>query len=265
MSRFLTPAFALALFAGAVQAHVMVQPTTATPGGEETLRFVVGHGCDGQPTTALRVELPPSLAKAEPQSKDGWTLTTERLAGGGVAFTWRGELPPHQADGFAVRAKLPATAGPLSFVAAQTCGATTVRWDEPTPPGGPRPSHPAPTLMLAATDEAAATASAASERLPGGVQRLADGGLADTAGRPLYTFNFDTMVGMSHCEEDCARMWPPLAAAKGAQPFGDWSLISRPEGGAQWAYKTKPLYTYAQDRPGEVARGTEAPNWKRAK
>ncbi|HEX3367501.1 DUF1775 domain-containing protein [Phenylobacterium sp.] len=265
MTRFLAPAFALALVSGAAQAHVTVQPTTAAPGGEETLRFVVGHGCDGQPTTALRVELPAGLSKAQPQPKDGWTLATERLPGGGGAFTWRGELPPHQADGFAVRAKLPKTSGPLSFVAAQTCGATTVRWDEPTPTGGPRPTHPAPTLMLTAASEAVATAPAAGERLPNGVQRLADGGLADAAGRPLYTFDFDTMVGMSHCDDECARMWPPLAAAKGEQPFGDWSLISRPQGAAQWAYKARPLYAYSQDRPGEPARGTQAPNWKRAK
>ena len=50
-----------------------------------------------------------------------------------------------------------------------------------------------------------------------------------------------------------------------AKPFGDWSLIPRPEGGVQWAYKTKPLYVYSEDRPGQPARGSEAPNWKRAK
>ena len=63
------------------------------------------------------------------------------------------------------------------------------------------------------------------------------------------------MVGMSHCEDDCARMWPPLAAPKSAKAFGDWSVIPRPDGSAQWAYKTKPLYTYSEDRPGEPARG----------
>ena len=260
-----TLVLAAAALAGVAEAHVTVQPATAVPGAQETLRFVVGHGCDGQPTTALRVELPRAVTHVEPQPKDGWTVAVERQPDGGVAVTWRGELAAHQADSFPVRVRLPKTPGALALPAAQTCGATTVRWDEAVPSGGPRPSHPAPSLTLADAGEAAATAPPGTERLPKGVQRLADGGLADATGRPLYTFDFDTMVGMSHCEDDCARMWPPLAAPRGAKPFGDWSLIPRPEGGVQWAYKTKPLYVYSEDRPGQPARGSEAPNWKRAK
>jgi predicted lipoprotein with Yx(FWY)xxD motif len=118
-------------------------------------------------------------------------------------------------------------------------------------------------LTLAAQAPPAPPSSA--EQLPTGVQRLADGGLADAAGKALYTFDYDTMIGMSHCEDDCARMWPPLAAPGTAKPFGDWTLIPRADGGPQWAYKNKPLYTYSQDRPGQPARGLEAPNWKRAK
>ncbi len=56
-----------------------------------------------------------------------------------------------------------------------------------------------------------------------------------------------------------------MAAPRTATPFGDWSLIPRPDGGTQWAYKDKPLYTYSQDRPGQPPLGDQAPNWKRAK
>jgi predicted lipoprotein with Yx(FWY)xxD motif len=249
---------------GATQAHVAVQPATAVAGAQETLRFVVGHGCDGQPTTALRVELPPGVSSVEPQAKDGWTVAVDRVRGGAV--TWRGgELPPHQPDAFSIRARLPSTAGPLSFVAIQTCGAVTVRWDEAATPGGARPSHPAPSLTLTLDGQTAPAAPPGNERLPNGVQRQPDGTLADAAGAALYTFNYDTMIGMSHCEDDCARMWPPLAAPRTAKPFGDWSVIPRPDGSAQWAYKNKPLYTYSQDRPGQPARGLDAPNWTRAK
>jgi periplasmic copper chaperone A len=252
---------------GAAQAHVAVQPATAVAGADETLRFTVGHGCDGQPTTALRVELPPGVSAIEPQAKDGWTFTVERLGDRGAAVTWRGELAPHEPGAFPVRARLPAAAGPMTFAAVQTCGAATVRWDETGAPGGPRPAHPAPSLILtlAAGDPSPLAPSAAGGPLPNGVQRLADGTLADAAGKALYTFDYDTMVGMSHCEDDCARMWPPLAAPAAARPFGDWTLIPRGDGGPQWAYKGKPLYTYSQDRPGQPARGLEAPNWKRAK
>jgi predicted lipoprotein with Yx(FWY)xxD motif len=121
------------------------------------------------------------------------------------------------------------------------------------------------TLVASAPAPAAAAAPSVGERLPQGVRRQTDGTLADAAGAALYTFNYDTMVGMSHCEDDCARMWPPLAAPKSAKAFGDWSVIPRPDRSAQWAYKTKPLYTYSEDRPGQPARGLEAPNWSRAK
>jgi predicted lipoprotein with Yx(FWY)xxD motif len=102
---------------------------------------------------------------------------------------------------------------------------------------------------------------------PGGRELAAahDGGLADAAGKPLYTFDYDTMLGMSHCEDDCAQMWPPLLATKAAKAFGAWTLVPRSGGLVQWAYKDKPLYTYSQDQPGQAAAGTEAPKWKRAK
>jgi predicted lipoprotein with Yx(FWY)xxD motif len=253
--------------AGAAGAHIAVAPTTAAPGATETLSFIVGHGCDGQPTTALRVEAPKAVTAVEPQSKPGWTSGVETLADGGRAVTWRGGEPLTKADSFAVRVRLPSQGGRVAFVVVQSCGGTTVRWDEPVAADGPKPKHPTPLVTLAASGAAPAStaAPAAGERLPTGVQRQADGTLADAAGKALYTFNFDTMVGMSHCEDDCAKMWPPLAAPKAAKAFGDWSVIPRPDGSAQWAYRTKPLYTYSQDRPGQPARGLEAPNWSRAK
>jgi predicted lipoprotein with Yx(FWY)xxD motif len=270
MSKTLSTAGLLTVFAlaaaPAARAHVVVAPTMAAPGATEVLNFIVGHGCDGQPTTALRVELPKAVTAVEPQPKPGWTPTLEALPGGDKAVTWRGGAPLTKADGFAVRVRLPSQGGQVAFVAVQSCGETTVRWDEPIPADGPKPKHPAPIVTLAAGASAPAAAPPpAGGRLPPGVQRLADGGLSDAAGGPLYTFDYDTMVGMSHCEDDCARMWPALKAAAGAKPFGDWALIRREDGSAQWTYKTKPLYTYSLDQPGGPARGIEAPNWKRAR
>jgi predicted lipoprotein with Yx(FWY)xxD motif len=264
MTRSLAPAFALALLAGAAEAHVVVQPATAEPGSDTVLRFVVGHGCNGQPTTALRLELPPAISAAKPQPKPGWTLSAEPATGRspGVA-TWRGELAPHQTDDFQIQAHLPSQPGPLAFVAVQTCGEVTVRWDQAVAAGAAKPEHPAPTLTLAAGSVPKPVASAA-EKLPGDV-KLADGGLADAAGKPLYTFDFDTMVGMSHCFEDCAAMWPPLEASAGAKPFGDWALIRREDGSVQWTYKTKPLYTYSKDAAGGTGAGESVPNWRRAR
>lgn len=247
------------------RAHVAVAPTMAAPGATETLSFIVGHGCDGQPTTALRIEAPKAVTAIEPQPKPGWTPSVETLADGGRAVTWRGGAPLTKADSFPVKMRLPNQGGRVAFVAVQWCGETAVRWDEAVPADGPKPKHPTPMVTLASAAPAPDATAPADGRLPGGVRRLGDGGFADAKGLPLYTFNYDTMVGMSHCEDDCARMWPPLAAPKAAKAFGDWTVIARPDGSAQWAYKTKPLYTYSQDRPGQPAKGLEAPNWSRAK
>ena len=109
-----------------------------------------------------------------------------------------------------------------------------------------------------------AGAAFAAPSLPAGVQAR-DGALADAAGKPLYTFDLDTMVGMSHCSADCAAVWPPLAAPKGAKAAGDWTPIRREDGSLQWTYKTKPLYTYSKDAAGGPPTGLGTGPWTLAK
>lgn len=259
MSRSLTASLALSLLAGAAQAHVVLQPATAKPGADETLRFVVGHGCSGQPTTALRVELPAEMKTAAPQAKPGWAMSVEPRA-----VTWRGELAARQSDDFQIKARLPAREGALAFAVTQSCGDVSVQWNEPVTPGAAKPAHPAPSLTLTKTGAAPEPAAGSPGKLPADV-RATEGGLTDVAGKPLYTYVNDTMVGMSHCFDDCAEMWPPLKASPGAKPFGDWALIKREDGSIQWTYKTKPLYTYSKDEPGHPPKGLEAPNWRLAR
>ena len=76
--------------------------------------------------------------------------------------------------------------------------------------------------------------------------------LADSKGMTLYVFDRDA-PGKSNCTGTCAQNWPPLAAAANAAPAGDWSIVARDDGTKQWAYKGKPLYTWAKDaKPGDV-------------
>ena len=116
-------------------------------------------------------------------------------------------------------------------------------------------------LAQSPAPKAAATATTA---LPAGVKMM-DGHLASTAGRPLYTYDDDTMRGMSHCVGGCARQWPPLIAPADATPQGDWTIITREDGKQQWVYKNKPLYFYLNDKPGAAPAGTEVSAWKLAK
>ena len=77
--------------------------------------------------------------------------------------------------------------------------------------------------------------------------------LVDAKGMTLYIFDRDA-TGKSNCDGACATKWPPLKAAADAKPSGDWTVVTRDDGGKQWAYKGKPLYLFAKDtRPGDVA------------
>jgi predicted lipoprotein with Yx(FWY)xxD motif len=77
--------------------------------------------------------------------------------------------------------------------------------------------------------------------------------LVDAKGMTLYTFDRDAS-GKSNCNGQCAANWPPLLAGADAKASGDWTVVTRDDGGKQWAYKGKPLYDYAKDtKPGDVS------------
>lgn len=74
----------------------------------------------------------------------------------------------------------------------------------------------------------------------------------DTKGMTLYTFDKDA-GGKSACNGPCATNWPPLMAAPDAKASGDWTIVARDDGSKMWAYKGKPLYTFAKDtKPGDT-------------
>ena len=101
-----------------------------------------------------------------------------------------------------------------------------------------------------------------AQMAPAGVKAAADG-LNDAKGMPLYTFARDTAPGKSACNGPCLAAWPPLMATAADKDMGDWTVITRDDGGKQWAYKGHPLYTYAKDTAGQPATGV-SPVWPRA-
>jgi predicted lipoprotein with Yx(FWY)xxD motif len=77
--------------------------------------------------------------------------------------------------------------------------------------------------------------------------------LVDLNGMTLYVFDRDG-AGKSNCNAQCTVSWPPLIADTDAQASGSFSFISRDDGRKQWAYKGKPLYTWAKDtKPGDAS------------
>ena len=93
-----------------------------------------------------------------------------------------------------------------------------------------------------------ATAVAYAQSAPAMIGDSAKGKvLTDAKGMTLYTFDKDA-GGKSACNGPCAVNWPPLMAASGAAASGSYTIITRDDGGKQWAYKGKPLYTWKNDK-----------------
>lgn len=68
------------------------------------------------------------------------------------------------------------------------------------------------------------------------------------AGATLYTYLPDReQPGSSACVDACAEAWPPVLVPDGATPVGNWTIVTRPSGEKQWAYKGKPVYTFIED------------------
>lgn len=97
--------------------------------------------------------------------------------------------------------------------------------------------------------------------------KASDGVLVGANGMTLYTFDRDVAAsGKSVCNGPCATNWPPLMANASAQPTGDWTVITRDDGGKQWAFKGKPLYYWVKDTKAGDKTGEGVNNvWRVAK
>jgi uncharacterized protein YcnI len=169
--------------AAPAEAHVTVNPNTATPGGYTKVTFRVPNERDNATTTKLEVAFPADqpIASVSVKPVPGWTAapTESKLATPIKAhdheiteavsrIVWTADatsaIKPGQFQEFDVSlGPLPAS-GQLVFKALQTYSdGTVVRWiDEPSS-DGTEPEHPAPVLKLAA---AAAPASPTATQAP---------------------------------------------------------------------------------------------------
>jgi predicted lipoprotein with Yx(FWY)xxD motif len=95
-------------------------------------------------------------------------------------------------------------------------------------------------------------------------RELADAGgqaLVSSLNLTLYTHDGDKDE-KSACVGECTSVWPPYAAGAISNPVGDFSIIARPDGIKQWAYKKQPLYTNINDeQPGDIHGHNVDPRW----
>jgi predicted lipoprotein with Yx(FWY)xxD motif len=103
--------------------------------------------------------------------------------------------------------------------------------------------------MLMAVVFALSSAAVTAQSMP--AKKTADGTLTNAAGMTLYVFDKDA-GGKSTCNGPCATNWPPLMVMGDGKAMGEWTIVVRDDGGKQWAYKGKPLYTWSKDaKPGD--------------
>ncbi|HET8728122.1 MAG TPA: DUF1775 domain-containing protein [Alphaproteobacteria bacterium] len=147
--------------------HVTLEAGTASAGTYKAV-LQVGHGCEGSPTTAIRVQIPEGVIAVKPMPKPGWQLETvsapyaraydhygEQISEGVKEVVWSGgDLPDPFYDEFVFRVRLPdaAPGTVIHFPVVQECAEGTHRWIE-IPEAGQDPEmleEPAPSVTLTA-------------------------------------------------------------------------------------------------------------------
>ena len=149
-------------------AHASLEKSEATPGSYKAV-LKIPHGCDGQATTTVRIDIPEGYIDAKPMPKANWTLATEKgdyaktyklhsqeVKAGVKSVTWSGGfLPDEYYDEFVVSGTLAADPGQtLFFKAKQFCDKGEVAWDQ-EPAEGQDPhslEHPAPSVTILAAE-----------------------------------------------------------------------------------------------------------------
>jgi periplasmic copper chaperone A len=160
-------AFLVAAVCGLVSsasAHVTLEHKQAAVGAPYKAVLEVPHGCDGSPTTAIRVRIPEGVVDVKPMPKPGWTLNLVKgnygrvyslygaqISEGVTEIDWTGgNLPDDYYDEFVFQSFLASDlqAGQtIYFPVVQECVKGVHRWIE-IPTAGSDYPEPAPGLKL---------------------------------------------------------------------------------------------------------------------
>lgn len=150
-------------------AHVTLETRQAPAGANFKAVLRVSHGCEGSPTTALRVKIPEGIIAVKPMPKPGWTLEMvkgkyaktyegsekQKISEGVVELAWSGgKLPDDNYDEFVFRAFVTADlpAGQAVYLPiVQQCEKGVHRWIEIPAAGKSTDDYPEPAAELMVT------------------------------------------------------------------------------------------------------------------
>lgn len=137
---------AVALSASAALAHATFENGEAHQGSAYKAVLRVPHGCDGEATLKVRVQIPEGVIAVKPMPKAGWTLEIvtgayekeydyygTKLTEGVKELVWTGELPDAYYDEFVFRGTITdafAVGSTVYFPTVQECATKAERWIE---------------------------------------------------------------------------------------------------------------------------------------
>ncbi|QSB14695.1 YcnI family protein [Natronosporangium hydrolyticum] len=114
----------LAALAAPAAAHVTADPNEVSSGYATSL-LRVPHGCDGEATTAIRVQVPDGIENLRPQQVGGWEI---EISDDEIAWVG-GDLPDTEFQEFGINFRVLDDAPEiLWFPTIQECGDTEHRW-----------------------------------------------------------------------------------------------------------------------------------------
>jgi periplasmic copper chaperone A len=160
-------AAAILLPVAAASAHVGIDITEAEADGFAFATFRVPHGCDGSPTTKVKVQIPDGVVSVKPEAVAGWKLEIlngpitpydshgTMISEGVKEVTWTGgPLADAHVAQFGMSLKMPNKAGEtIYFKTIQTCEQGETAWIEIPAEGAEEPEHPAPSLKLISAED----------------------------------------------------------------------------------------------------------------
>ena len=158
--------------AGTASAHVSIAEQEVAAGSTALITFQFSHGCDGSPTTEVRIQMPAEIAQVSPTINANWDVTkstealdtplegshgeqiTERVAE--VVYTAKTPVPDGFRDVFVLSVPIPEDAAgtTLYFPTIQTCEAGETAWIEIPAEGQDHDELEAPAPSVAVVESA---------------------------------------------------------------------------------------------------------------
>ncbi len=144
--------------AASAAAHVNSSEEPVVSGGRTPVTFSFDHGCGDQPTTSLRVQIPPGVRDVVAQDPPGWTSTVSS-----EEIRWQGgSIPDAQVAAFVAVMTIDEPEGTtVRFPTLQGCPTAESAWIQIPDATNPEPEYPAPQIVVGAATDAALAAEPA--------------------------------------------------------------------------------------------------------